>query len=77
MQDQRNDYGYSNVQHIGYASRWLLSDRSSLLHILSTRIVICRQDGRGRFPASGASSPNVGQTHNEIFNIVRFIICFI
>ena len=32
------------------------------------RIGICRQDGRGRFPVYGASSPNVGQSYDENLN---------
>ena len=35
------------------------------------RIVICRQNGRGRFPICAAYSPNVGQTQNLNPNGVR------
>ena len=41
------------------------------------RIVICRQDGSGRVPVFVASSPTVGQTHNENPNRVRIFICFL
>ena len=41
-----------------------------MLHI---QIVISRQDGEGRFQVFGASSPNVGQTHNETPNRVRVL----
>ena len=39
----------------------------------TARIVVCRQDGRGRFPVFGTFSPNVGQTHNENPNRVRIL----
>ena len=37
------------------------------------RTVICRQDGRGRFPVRWTISPNVGQTHEENPNLVRIL----
>ena len=41
------------------------------------RTVMCRQDGRGRFPVfCWTISPNVGQTHKENPNLVRFLLFF-
>ena len=37
------------------------------------RTVMCRQDGRGRFPVCGTITPNVGQTHKENPNLVRIL----
>ena len=37
------------------------------------RIVLCRQDGRGRYPVYRTSSPNVGQTRKENPNTEFFI----
>ena len=37
------------------------------------RTVICRQDGRGRFPVCWTISPNVGQIRKENPNLVRIL----
>ena len=69
-----------NLNFAGRESGWISgpsSERSEWMCVTHkstvVRTVICRQDGRGRFPVCWTTSPNVGQTPKENPNLVFYM----